>query len=108
MQAIKCLETVTRSMGKIARKVAAYQWYTCYPQIISRICHRQPEVYALLEEITLQVLVTYPQQAMWSMIGMHHFPLSCLRSCSCVVVSIADKPLRKRAVSPVPLAYGHP
>jgi serine/threonine-protein kinase ATR len=74
-------------MGKIARKVAAYQWYTCYPQIISRICHRQPEVYALLEEITLQVLVTYPQQAMWSMIGMRYFTPRCVCVSVCVCFS---------------------
>lgn len=64
-------------MAKIAKKVAAYEWYTCYPQIISRICHRHPDVYPLLEEITLQVLVTYPQQAMWSMIGTLHSLCDC-------------------------------
>jgi serine/threonine-protein kinase ATR len=74
-------------MAKIAKKVAAYEWYTCYPQIISRICHRQPDVYALLEEITLQVLVTYPQQAMWSMIGKsarHHDCFDTCNVCACV------------------------
>ena len=107
MQAIKCLETVTRSMGKIARKVAAYQWYTCYPQIISRICHRQPEVYALLEEIPLQVLVTCPQQAMWSMIGI----CTASRCHVCDFHAWSSRSLTKpceNAVSPVPLAYGHP
>jgi serine/threonine-protein kinase ATR len=67
-----CMDRTNRVVVKLVKKIPVYQWYTCLPQLVSRICHRHPEVFALLEEIILKVLSTYPQQAMWSMIALHH------------------------------------
>ena len=50
--------------------------YTCFPQLTSRICHRLSSVYSLLQTIILKVLTTYPQQALWSCIALHHSRLA--------------------------------
>lgn len=44
-----------------------YQFLTAFSQLISRICHSNNEVFAVLMEIVAKVFLAYPQQAMWMM-----------------------------------------
>ncbi len=67
-----CLEKVNKIVGKLVDRVAAYGWYTCMPQLVSRISHRHSDVFVLLECIIVKVLVTYAPQALWSMMALHH------------------------------------
>lgn len=41
------------------------QWYTAFPQIVSRVGHTNLEVYALLAKLIQLVIIEYPKQALW-------------------------------------------
>lgn len=43
---------------------------TAFPQIISRICHKNKIVFQVLESIIITVLTVYPQQALWQMMSV--------------------------------------
>ncbi|GLD94292.1 hypothetical protein PINS_up002902 [Pythium insidiosum] len=53
-----------------AETLPAYEWLVCFPQVISRICHPNPVVVEGVKKIMLRVLLTYPTQAMWPLLGL--------------------------------------
>ena len=57
-------------MKRMAETLPAYQFLTAFPQIISRICHKNKNVFAVLEQIIIAVLTVYPQQALWAMMSV--------------------------------------
>lgn len=46
------------------------QWYTAFPQIISRVGHPHPEIYSLLSKLIRAVTQAYPNQALWQLISV--------------------------------------
>lgn len=42
-----------------------FQWFTAFPQIVSRVGHSNPKVYALLSRLISRVIRDYPHQALW-------------------------------------------
>lgn len=68
----KALERMNKAISEARSKLPAYQWLTAFPQIVSRIAQSHPTVYAQLEKIMVNVVSTYPRQAMWSMVGLHN------------------------------------
>lgn len=51
-------------------QLPSYVWYTCYPQLVSRICHASKEVTELLQLVLTKVLVEHPHQAMWVLVAV--------------------------------------
>jgi serine/threonine-protein kinase ATR len=41
------------------------QWFTAFPQIVSRVGHDNDEVYKNLSRLIIRVLEEYPRQALW-------------------------------------------
>jgi hypothetical protein len=41
------------------------QWYTAFPQIVSRVGHSNDFVYQLLSKLVALVIQEYPRQALW-------------------------------------------
>ncbi|KAI6100243.1 hypothetical protein F5141DRAFT_1009738 [Pisolithus sp. B1] len=41
------------------------QWFTAFPQIVSRVGHSNPKVYAILSKLICKVIREYPHQALW-------------------------------------------
>ncbi|CAH2247104.1 serine threonine- kinase atr isoform X1 [Pelobates cultripes] len=58
---------INKVITEHTNSLAPYQFLTAFSQLISRICHSQHEVFAVLMEIVAKVFVAYPQQAMWMM-----------------------------------------
>ncbi|CAM1327849.1 ATR (predicted) [Pycnogonum litorale] len=54
----------------LIEKVPVYVFLTAFPQIISRICHSNTDVFQNLKEIVALLLAAYPQQAMWMMMAV--------------------------------------
>lgn len=50
--------------------VADEQWLTAFPQLVSRILHPEPTVNVILYKIIAQVILKYPNQALWPMVGV--------------------------------------
>ncbi|KAF5363593.1 hypothetical protein D9756_000300 [Leucocoprinus leucothites] len=59
--AAKCQEHASRAI----REIPAYKWYIAFPQIVSRVGHRNPETFQILSRLILKVLEEYPKQALW-------------------------------------------
>ncbi|CAL1526088.1 unnamed protein product, partial [Lymnaea stagnalis] len=64
------LKRINDKIHLFNQQLCPYQMFTAFPQLISRICHAQPEVFQQLEEIISHLLVEYPHQAMWMMMAV--------------------------------------
>ncbi|XP_064394848.1 serine/threonine-protein kinase ATR-like [Halichondria panicea] len=51
-------------------RLPPYQFLIAFPQLISRICHPNTDVFAHLETIVLKLLKYFPQQALWMMVAV--------------------------------------
>ncbi|KAK7086762.1 hypothetical protein SK128_001248 [Halocaridina rubra] len=59
-----------RACKTLVDRLPHYIFLTALPQLISRICHSNEEVFIQLCKIIASVLCSYPQQAMWHMIAV--------------------------------------
>ncbi|KAI0797124.1 hypothetical protein C8Q75DRAFT_710778 [Abortiporus biennis] len=57
---------LNNEVSKNITVVPTYKWYTAFPQIVSRVNHENPEVFAVLSKIIQLVISEYPRQALWS------------------------------------------
>ena len=53
---------VANIMANMAKALPSYAWLTALPQLISRICHSNPEVNTVTNHIITHVAEAYPQQ----------------------------------------------
>ena len=64
------LDKLNRQMATISEKLAPYQFLIALPQLVSRICHAHPEVFAQLRSIVAALLCEFPQQCVWTMMAV--------------------------------------
>ncbi|RLN68840.1 hypothetical protein BBJ28_00002723 [Nothophytophthora sp. Chile5] len=64
------LTDITQVVNDAAESLPAYEWLVCFPQVTSRICHPNPVVVDGVRKIMIKVLVAYPTQAMWPLLGL--------------------------------------
>ncbi|XP_068202044.1 serine/threonine-protein kinase ATR [Palaemon carinicauda] len=64
------LATLNGAIAGMVDRLPSYLFLTALPQLISRICHSNAEVFVQLCKIIASVLSAYPQQAMWHMIAV--------------------------------------
>lgn len=76
-QKIKGIQNLRTNLAKLnsyissfGSTLAPYQLFTAFPQLISRICHGNPDVFQQLKEIIARLYVQFPQQAMWMMMAV--------------------------------------
>ena len=55
---------VANIMAAMAKALPSYAWLTALPQLISRICHTNPEVNTVTNHIITHVAEAYPQQVL--------------------------------------------
>ncbi|UOH82515.1 hypothetical protein LQV05_005222 [Cryptococcus neoformans] len=63
----KFISKIHSVVGEAAHDLPAYQFYTAFPQIVSRIVHPSVDVSRILRSIIVRVISEYPQQALWPM-----------------------------------------
>uniref|UniRef100_H3HC67 Serine/threonine-protein kinase ATR n=1 Tax=Phytophthora ramorum TaxID=164328 RepID=H3HC67_PHYRM len=67
-------QNILADIGKVVdeatESLPAYEWFVCFPQVISRICHPNPVVVDGVKKIMIRVLLAYPTQAMWPLLGL--------------------------------------
>lgn len=66
----KFISKIHSVVGEAAHDLPAYQFYTAFPQIVSRIVHPSVDVSRILRSIMVRVISEYPQQALWPMVGV--------------------------------------
>uniref|UniRef100_T1IWR0 Serine/threonine-protein kinase ATR n=1 Tax=Strigamia maritima TaxID=126957 RepID=T1IWR0_STRMM len=64
------LQSINRLMIDNFHTLPTYKFLTALPQLVSRICHSHEIVIPVLQKIIAKVLVAYPQQSMWQIIGV--------------------------------------
>ncbi len=83
---------VANIMAAMAKALPSYAWLTALPQLISRICHTNPEVNTVTNHIITHVAEAYPQQvvvpdSLMSHEGCWWVPLSAYACSVCSFVS---------------------
>ncbi|XP_060666680.1 serine/threonine-protein kinase ATR isoform X1 [Drosophila nasuta] len=43
-------------------------FYTAYSQMLSRLCHPSPDVFAVLRNVIIKLITDYPQQSLWMLL----------------------------------------
>lgn len=64
------LDGLHQYLDKYINRLPAYIFYTALPQIVARIAHQNPEVFARLQDIILKVVEAHPRQALWSLFAI--------------------------------------
>ncbi|KAJ1652981.1 hypothetical protein IWQ61_006805 [Dispira simplex] len=67
---LRYLTKINNLIQNMVKRLPTYQFLTAFSQIISRICHPNPQVFAILEHIIISVLIVFPHQALWSMMAV--------------------------------------
>ncbi|KAJ8409535.1 hypothetical protein AAFF_G00229360 [Aldrovandia affinis] len=75
------LAKINAAISEHTANLSPYQFLTAFSQLISRICHSNDEVFAVLLEIVAKVFLAYPQQAMWMMtaVSKSSYPTRMIR-----------------------------
>ncbi|GAB1608793.1 serine/threonine-protein kinase ATR-like [Argonauta hians] len=64
------LHNLNKVIEQISRKLAPYQLFTAFSQLISRICHANSDVFRHLVKIIAKLLYTFPAQAVWMLMAV--------------------------------------
>ena len=67
---VEQLGLLHKFLDKYITRLPAYVFYTALPQIVARIAHPNVNVFERLTHIIIRVVQAYPQQALWSLIGV--------------------------------------
>jgi len=57
-------------MRRLADELPARLWYSSMAQLVSRVCHASAEVWELTRAILVKVLLEFPAQALWQVLGV--------------------------------------
>lgn len=52
-------------------KLPAFAFFTAFSQLVSRICHPTPEVWAVLKTILIKLIQSFPQQSLWMILSVY-------------------------------------
>ncbi|KAG0381061.1 serine/threonine-protein kinase M1 [Mortierella sp. AD032] len=61
---------INELMNDLADNLPEYMFLSAFPQIISRICHKNPDAFFALQRIIANVVIAYPDQAIWQMVSV--------------------------------------
>ncbi|RKP36998.1 hypothetical protein BJ085DRAFT_14939 [Dimargaris cristalligena] len=67
---LRFLSRINNTIQSMAKRQPTYQFLTAFPQIVSWILHPNDQVFAILENIIISVLIVFPHQALWAMIAV--------------------------------------
>ncbi|KAI9986699.1 hypothetical protein PInf_025654 [Phytophthora infestans] len=87
----KVLTGITQVVDEAIESLPVYEWLVCFPQVTSRICHPNPDVVDSVKRIMVQVLLAYPTQAMWSLLGLSRSLNSQRKNRAREIISSAQK-----------------
>lgn len=63
------LAFINRFLERYSVRVPTYIFYMTLPQLYSRLSHADAQVYAVMQQIIVQVTRMYPRQALWFLLG---------------------------------------
>ncbi|KAF9211017.1 serine/threonine-protein kinase M1 [Podila verticillata] len=67
---VREFRNITDVMDKLCDTLPPYMFLSAFPQIISRMCHKNPDAFGVLQRIISAVVVAFPDQAIWQMVSV--------------------------------------
>ena len=67
---VKCLARMNEIIRKFLERAPSFYFLCVFPQLTSRICHAQPEVWAVLRAILIKTFLAYPHHVFWHMVAL--------------------------------------
>ncbi|KAK9480237.1 hypothetical protein V1514DRAFT_359878 [Lipomyces japonicus] len=67
---VAILNEIQKSITDNRSLIPKYMFFSVLSQMLSRIVHCDGQTYKSLQEIVVDTVATYPQQALWSILGM--------------------------------------
>lgn len=68
---LRYFDKLIAEVTQLAAQLPVYEWYTAFPQLLSRICHRHEKTRLLILDICAIILRTYPERAYWQFMGLY-------------------------------------
>ncbi|KAG1711812.1 hypothetical protein DVH05_009054 [Phytophthora capsici] len=97
----KVFVDITKVIDEATESLPAYEWLMCFPQVTSRICHPNPVVVDGVKRIMVRVLLAYPTQAMWSLLGLSRSLNSQRRNRAREVIASAQQQLLSQGLKEI-------
>lgn len=69
LEHIAQFKKINDMIRRAIRNIAPYQWLAVFPQLVSRVVHRNDSVWKTLQELIAYTVEVYPDQAMWIMVA---------------------------------------
>ena len=66
----KLFAAANSQVKKYIDRLPPFVFYTAFAQIVARICHSNQTIYASLVDIIAKVVITHPQQALWTLLAL--------------------------------------
>lgn len=85
----EAFEKIVAEVRRSRDNLQPYQWLAVFPQLVSRIVHKNEAVWVVLKSILSLVVNTYPHQAMWGMVAAFQSTDSSRRKRAAEIVSAA-------------------
>ncbi|KAF9155074.1 serine/threonine-protein kinase M1 [Linnemannia schmuckeri] len=90
---------INELMNALADHLPEYMFLSAFPQIISRICHKNPDAFFALQRIIANVVIAYPDQAIWQMVSVSRSVVQeRKRVCNKILHSIQQQPVLGPAI----------
>ncbi|KAI9146005.1 hypothetical protein BKA69DRAFT_1024549 [Paraphysoderma sedebokerense] len=84
---------INNLIRKVIQRLPPYLFLTAFPQIVSRICHKNQNVFPVLETIMVTVLKNYPKQALWYLMSVSKSTIkSRYRRCHTIFAKVKSDP----------------
>ncbi|KAI1315377.1 serine/threonine-protein kinase M1 [Mortierella claussenii] len=87
-------QNVNKLMQNLASSLPMYMFLSAFPQIISRMCHKNADAFAVLQHIIVSVVLAFPDQAIWQMVSVSRSIVpERKRVCDKILDSVRFQPL---------------
>lgn len=90
---------MSRKIDHFSQQIDAAAWFHGFPQMVSRILHRNKSTVDLLIRIIIKTLVAYPKQGIWHIASLIHSHNAERKAAAEKIIKEAAKILRASSVS---------
>lgn len=65
------MQQLNQYMVRYSEALPPFMFFTAFSQLVSRICHPNPEVYTILKKIMISLIKVFPQQSLWMLLAVY-------------------------------------
>ncbi|KAG0349509.1 serine/threonine-protein kinase M1 [Podila humilis] len=84
---------ITNIMDQLCEKLPPYMLLSAFPQIISRMCHKNTDAFSVLRKMISTVVMAFPDQAIWQMVSVSKSTVPIRKNtCKAILEGIMTEP----------------